>query len=601
MKFSCDSCNAQYMISDAKIGPNGVKVRCKKCSHVIILKRPTGEAAAAAPTSRQEKGLDEELGQAFDAAFGGIDEEDGDQAAEKAARDMASTQLDDGARAAGQGKGGQASPNGAAAEPAAEWYVAIRDAQVGPLSVPVVKQKWESGEIGPDTLVWRPGMADWGKLAGVSDLAQVLVPVARPSSAPKVERVRPAESKPALAAVQPDGVAHDVEWQPNAGSALAALVNEEIATSPLAAPAVKKSVVNVARTNGSHSLLDSMNLPDGGVDPTGAIPLSVKTEQTSESSLKRKSSVARDSAEVRLRRSNSRTIAFFSIVLVLLAGGAAAAFYVLYNKIGQQPVVQVVTAPPVKSPVGTAPVQPPPVAVVPTPQPTPVAAAPVPQPEPVRQPVAAAPTPAPVAPAPEPARAQPAPPRVAAAPPRPARVERAEPKAPPRRPERVARAEPPPEPPPPQPAPPREPAKPKGSGDLFSGSRDQDDAFTKALEQDEGPGVKPKSSGHVYVPPAPGGDLPDSVSTSQIVESVADQRGALQRCISEQKGSGGAQNGTIKMGWTIRPDGGASNVRCLTPQFANQPFSTCIAGVVKSVRFPKSRSGKSGVEFPFTF
>jgi predicted Zn finger-like uncharacterized protein len=40
MKFSCDDCGAQYMIADEKIGPRGVKVRCKKCAHVIILRPP---------------------------------------------------------------------------------------------------------------------------------------------------------------------------------------------------------------------------------------------------------------------------------------------------------------------------------------------------------------------------------------------------------------------------------------------------------------------------------------------------------------------------------------------------------------------------------
>jgi predicted Zn finger-like uncharacterized protein len=40
MKFVCDSCHAQYLISDEKVGPNGVIVRCKKCQHKIVVKRP---------------------------------------------------------------------------------------------------------------------------------------------------------------------------------------------------------------------------------------------------------------------------------------------------------------------------------------------------------------------------------------------------------------------------------------------------------------------------------------------------------------------------------------------------------------------------------
>jgi predicted Zn finger-like uncharacterized protein len=46
MKFTCDSCGAQYMIGDEKLGKRGVKVRCKKCSYVIIL-RPNGYQGAA--------------------------------------------------------------------------------------------------------------------------------------------------------------------------------------------------------------------------------------------------------------------------------------------------------------------------------------------------------------------------------------------------------------------------------------------------------------------------------------------------------------------------------------------------------------------------
>lgn len=113
MRFVCDSCHAQYMISDEKVGPAGVRVRCKKCGHIITVKRvaesaPTpaaperdqtevmsnplanleGDASSAptdsgaltdaaaaaspqpsAPFSASE--LDDEIGQAFDSVLGG--------------------------------------------------------------------------------------------------------------------------------------------------------------------------------------------------------------------------------------------------------------------------------------------------------------------------------------------------------------------------------------------------------------------------------------------------------------------------------------------------------------------------------------------------
>src|SRR5687767_3104513 len=52
MRFVCDSCRAQYMISDDKVGPKGVKVRCKKCGYVILVRRAsdaTGKNATVAP------------------------------------------------------------------------------------------------------------------------------------------------------------------------------------------------------------------------------------------------------------------------------------------------------------------------------------------------------------------------------------------------------------------------------------------------------------------------------------------------------------------------------------------------------------------------
>lgn len=38
MRFVCDSCRAQYQIADEKVGAKGVKVRCKKCGYVILVK-----------------------------------------------------------------------------------------------------------------------------------------------------------------------------------------------------------------------------------------------------------------------------------------------------------------------------------------------------------------------------------------------------------------------------------------------------------------------------------------------------------------------------------------------------------------------------------
>jgi len=45
MRFVCENCLAQYMIKDEKVRPQGVKVRCKKCSHIMTVKPPEADLA----------------------------------------------------------------------------------------------------------------------------------------------------------------------------------------------------------------------------------------------------------------------------------------------------------------------------------------------------------------------------------------------------------------------------------------------------------------------------------------------------------------------------------------------------------------------------
>ena len=47
MKIVCDSCGTKYSIADEKVRGKVFKIRCKKCSHIIVV-RGTNEAAAAA-------------------------------------------------------------------------------------------------------------------------------------------------------------------------------------------------------------------------------------------------------------------------------------------------------------------------------------------------------------------------------------------------------------------------------------------------------------------------------------------------------------------------------------------------------------------------
>ena len=50
MKIVCDNCRTKYSIADEKVKGKVFKIRCKKCSHIIVV-RGTNDAAPA-PGSR---------------------------------------------------------------------------------------------------------------------------------------------------------------------------------------------------------------------------------------------------------------------------------------------------------------------------------------------------------------------------------------------------------------------------------------------------------------------------------------------------------------------------------------------------------------------
>jgi len=190
MRFSCEGCSAKYMISDDKVGPAGVKVRCKKCGHVTLVRRGEPEGAVApAPASPLS----------------------------------------------------------------AEWWVAIGEQPVGPVGVEVLQHHWNQGEIGPESLVWYSGLAEWAPLASVPELHSHLgggMPVA-----------------PAAAAPMP-APAPDEEWRPGAASALAAL--EDTGSQDVDLPAGEAAARSDAQPAAAPTPTEGQGI---GTDPTGVKPL----------------------------------------------------------------------------------------------------------------------------------------------------------------------------------------------------------------------------------------------------------------------------------------------------------------------------------------
>lgn len=301
MRFVCDSCRAQYMISDDKIGPKGVKLRCKKCGHTILV-RPAGasagkEGGADTPASTEarsgaadsnaprivessgtglpatlgtppEGGLftdveEDEIGAVFDQVLSTGSQKAQARDAEAEAVKAAKA---DTVRKLAEAEAAEPSPDDAKAAASHEWYVAIDEKQVGPWSVEKVKDAWDRGEVGPDNLCWRSGFSDWIPLSETAELASVLAP--RPAKPVIVAPAPVSTSSPTIAAgpvesafsagsnrpglgggsTAPD---EPVGWKPSAASVLASLVKEEndalSKPPPRPAPSLEREPVSQAR------------------------------------------------------------------------------------------------------------------------------------------------------------------------------------------------------------------------------------------------------------------------------------------------------------------------------------------------------------------
>ena len=126
MKIVCDACQAKYSISDDKVQGKVFKIRCKKCSNIIVVRGGAQAAEAAAPAP-QEKDT-----RVYDYGYEG---------------------------------------GGAPAGDDAVWHLVINQDQVGPMTAADVQQRFSAGEVDGETFAWKEGMADWLPLSQVDAFA----------------------------------------------------------------------------------------------------------------------------------------------------------------------------------------------------------------------------------------------------------------------------------------------------------------------------------------------------------------------------------------------------------------------------------------------
>ncbi|HEY8207545.1 MAG TPA: adventurous gliding motility protein GltJ [Myxococcaceae bacterium] len=726
MRFVCDSCRAQYMISDDKVGAKGVKVRCKKCGYVILVRKADGETTQVAampqapggresdatgpnglpPESGANPGEDPahaagngvhangngangsaENGQAAVTSFGGngqgsflggVEEDEigavfdqvlktGPQKTEpKEPReqpsvdiplgfdendDLSSTRVvpvealrklaqdaeqfarsgkGNGNGAAGNGEASGGESPGASGVPETDWFVAVDDQQQGPLTLEKLKDLWERGEVGPDSLCWRAGYSDWTPLSEVEDLKAVLAPKpAKPMIGSSPGLVGPGSGAvvtvPVETSFNSGGMSTSVRtempvsmaadgaepspdtgsWQPSAASALASLVKEEM--SVLSRPAPARSLLgdtgpNEAMSSRGGGLLDLPAETHGpaasnGHASNGLLDLPSPGPAAHAHAPQAAPAFAAAPyptyAPAPAAQGTSRPL--------LIALGVVA--FLLIATIGT--VLYVFTRAPAQAP-------------APVVAEERVARAEPAKPPPAVQPPAAAPTAPEAAPAAAPAEPAPAP-AVAAAGPAPVPTPAAVPSGPvaaPRKhigsPAGSARETLP------------KPGGPGDEGDVITPrgaggktpppAKDADDdqfdtlfgPGKKAAPEAPAPGgKKPKS---VYIPGETGGgggggggDLKESLSASDVTQTILGYKPKIVECVQAQKQKSPGSSGKLVMKWTILPSGKAVQVAVQSEELKSTYVANCITILIKGMQFPKHKVQGEPIVFPFTF
>ncbi|HYV48338.1 MAG TPA: adventurous gliding motility protein GltJ [Myxococcaceae bacterium] len=740
MRFVCDSCRAQYMISDDKVGAKGVKVRCKKCGYVILVRKADGETTQVAPMPQTSPAAHEsdatgpnalppepgsrpggdpgeryagngangvhangsaENGQSITSfggngqsnnVLGGVEEDEigavfdqvlktGPQKTEpkeesedvplgfddnddlsstrvvsaEALRKLAkdSEQFALGGKGNGNGESGAAHGEESGDKPAGDdvpqtdWFVAVDDQQQGPLTLEKLKDLWERGEVGPDSLCWRSGYSDWTALSEVEALKSVLAPKpSKPMIASSPGLVGPGSGAvvtvPVETSFNSGGMSQSVRtempvsmaaagegaepaadtgsWQPSAASALASLVKEEM--SVLSKPASARSLLGDTGPNEAISARGGglLDLPSATPAPAGnghagnglldvpvpaGMPAGPAPSASPAFAQSQYPTYAPPPAHHGLSRPLMIALGVVAFLLIATIGTVLFVFTRTPAAPAATPSAEVARADPQMPPPPAGLKQNPPApTAAPSAQPAtgtpPAAGAPAPTPGTATAPPG--PTPAPVASATPPPGPTPAPAPSAVPAPTPAAGRH-------RLPTGSGSAKDTPL------------VKPGGGGDEGEvitpggkgggGAKSKDDDEFDSLfgggkkAAPDGPAPGPKKGKSVYIPGETGGggasDLKESLSSSDVTSTVLNYRPKIVECVQAQKAKQPGATGTLVMKWTILPSGKTAQVSVQTEEFKSTYLANCLTILVKGMSFPKHKVQGEPIVFPFKF
>jgi predicted Zn finger-like uncharacterized protein len=219
VKFLCDQCKAKYQISDDKVAGKTVRMKCRKCGHLIEVRAAVtetsvaggmasepppppgggGRPAPAKPSVLPKSPLATSLAQAKPPV----------PRPGAAGKD---TGLSNAFKSSMQTKEDEAALLELSS--ADEWYAAINGVPVGPIRIGELRRKAALGAVTDDSLVWQEGMEEWRPVKTIPELAALVreaamsgrvslvtpePPTGRGSVLPPAPSMRPGGQRPAPA------------------------------------------------------------------------------------------------------------------------------------------------------------------------------------------------------------------------------------------------------------------------------------------------------------------------------------------------------------------------------------------------------------------
>ncbi len=301
MRFLCEQCKAKYQIADEKVAGKTVRMKCRKCGHLIEVKADVTETSVAskAPPPPDPAEADNDatrVGMDVNAILRSAQPSKDNTTKPAAPRPGAKPGLATSLAAAKpqkpsalpqhHGHHGPGALAGAFQKTTAghhtderslleistssEWYVAINGVPVGPVRIAELRRKASTGAVTEESLVWQEGMEEWRPLRTVGELAAI---VQDGMSAERPSLVTPA---PTSAPVAPRPPAPRATSRPSPAEA-----------KPAPPPPARNNVVSLTSRLATAEKLDPDPIPDpfavpdpfaakapiSGVDPLGLAPV----------------------------------------------------------------------------------------------------------------------------------------------------------------------------------------------------------------------------------------------------------------------------------------------------------------------------------------